>query len=92
MPAWRTFDPHGACTPGSASVMMKAMIVTNAKLVTAAERYFAGLALVRASGKQSSYGPLAGQLNAVGATLKPRVFSVQELADQGSGIPISGYT
>ena len=76
--------------------MMRAMIVTNAKLATAVKGYFADLALVRASGgatgKRSSYGLLAGQLNAVGATLKPKAFSAQELADQGADIPISGYT
>ena len=35
-------------------------------------------------------GPLANLLNAVGATLKPKVFCVSELADQGSGHPDFG--
>ena len=67
------------------------------KLVSAAEAYFAGLRQVRASGgatgERSVYGPLAGLLNAVGATLRPKVFCVQELADQGAGHPDFGlYT
>ncbi len=67
------------------------------KLVSAAEAYFAGLRQVRASGgatgERSGYGPLAGLLNAVGATLRPKVFCVQELADQGAGHPDFGlYT
>jgi len=65
--------------------------------MAAAETYFADLGLVRASGgatsERSSYGPLANLLNAVGATLKPKVFCVQELADQGAGHPDFGlYT
>ena len=73
------------------------MVGTNAKLITAVETYFADLRRVRASGgatgERSSYGPLANLLNAVGATLKPRVFCVQELADQGAGHPDFGlYT
>ena len=37
--------------------------------------------------------PLAGLLDAVGATLKPKVFCVQELADHGAGHPDFGlYT
>ena len=73
------------------------MAGTNAKLAAAVEAYFAELRRVRASGgatgERSSYGPLAGLLNAVGATLKPKVFCVQELADQGAGHPDFGlYT
>ncbi len=63
-------------------------------LTAAAETYFADLGRVRASGgatgERSSYGPLANLLNAVGAALKPRVFCVQELADQGAGHPDFG--
>ena len=45
------------------------------------------------TGERSSYGPLANLLNAVGATLKPKVFCVGELADQGAGHPDFGlYT
>ena len=60
----------------------------------AVEAYFADLGRVRASGgatgERSSYGPLANLLNAVGATLKPKVFCVGELADQGAGHPDFG--
>ena len=43
-----------------------------------------------ATGERSSYGPLAGLLNAVGATLGPKVFCVGELADRGAGHPDFG--
>ena len=43
-----------------------------------------------ATGEWSNYGPLTNLLNAVGATLKPRVFCVYELADQGAGHPDFG--
>ena len=70
---------------------------TNPKLTTAVETYLDDLRRIRASGgatgERSSYGPLANLLNAVGATLKPRVFCVGELADQGAGHPDFGlYT
>ena len=73
------------------------MTGTNAKLVAAVEAYFADLRRVRASGgatgERSSYVPLAGLLDAVGAALKPKVFCVQELADHGAGHPDFGlYT
>ena len=66
----------------------------NTKLATAVEAYFADLARIHASGgatgERSSYGPLANLLNAVGTTLKPKVFCVGELADQGAGHPDFG--
>ena len=66
----------------------------NTKLAIAVETYFADLARIYASGgatgERSSYGPLANLLNAVGATLKPKVFCVGELADQGAGHPDFG--
>ena len=67
------------------------------KLKQAAEAYFTDLRLVRGAGgatdERSLYVPLANLLDAVGATLKPRVFCVQELADQGAGHPDFGlYT
>ena len=70
---------------------------TNPKLSTAVETYLDDLRRVRASGgatgERSSYGPLANLLNAVGATLRPKVFCVGELADQGAGHPDFGlYT
>ena len=61
------------------------------KLIAAVEGYFTELHRVRASGgatgKRSYYPALASLLGAVGATLKPKVFCVQELADQGGGHP-----
>ena len=73
------------------------MPTTNKNLTAAVEDYFADLRRVRASGgatgERSSYGPLANLLNAVGATLKPKVFCVGELAQQGAGHPDFGlYT
>ena len=67
------------------------------RLIAAAEEYFTGLRRIRASGgatgERSSYAPLAALLDAAGATLKPRVFCVGELADQGAGHPDFGlYT
>ena len=63
-------------------------------LSAAVEAYFTDLGRVRASGgatgERSVYGPLANLLNAVGAALKPKVFCVGELADQGAGHPDFG--
>ena len=68
--------------------------MANTNLTRAIEVYFAELRLVRASGgatdERSLYVPLANLLNAVGGTLKPKVFCVQELADQGAGHPDFG--
>ena len=68
--------------------------MANRKLIHAVEAYFTDLRLVRSSGgatnERSFYVPLANLLNAVGDTLKPRVFCVQELADQGAGHPDFG--
>ena len=67
---------------------------TTTALTAAGETYFTDLGRVRASGgatgERSSYGPLANLLNAVGATLAPKVFCVGELADQGAGHPDFG--
>ena len=64
---------------------------TATKLTAAVEEYFADLRRVRASGgatqERSLYGPLGNLLTAVGATLRPKVFYVQELVDQGAGHP-----
>ena len=63
-------------------------------LRAAVETYIDELRRVRASGaataERSNYGPLANLLNAVGGTLKPKVFCVGELADQGAGHPDFG--
>ena len=70
------------------------MATTNAKLTTAVETYFGDLGRLRASGgatgERSTYPPLTALLNAVGATLKPKVFCVSELADHGAGHPDLG--
>ncbi len=67
---------------------------TTTKLTAPVEEFFADLRRVRASGaatpERSLYGPLGNLLTAVGATLKPKVFCVQELADQGAGHPDFG--
>ena len=60
----------------------------------AVEAYFRDLRKIGATGgataERSLYVPLANLLNAVGATLKPRVFCVGELVDQGAGHPDFG--
>ncbi len=73
------------------------MTRTATRLTTAVENYLTDLQRVRASGggtgERSSYGPLANLLNAIGGVLKPRMFCVGELADQGAGHPDFGlYT
>ena len=69
----------------------------NRKLTQAVETYFTDLRLVRGSGgatdERSLYVPLANLLNAVGGALRPKVFCVQDLANQGAGHPDFGlYT
>ena len=63
-------------------------------LSAAVETYFDHLRLVRASGggtdERSYYTPLVNLLNAVGGTLRPRVFCIGELAQQGAGHPDMG--
>ena len=70
------------------------MPTSTAKLTTAVEEYFSHLRLIRASGgatgELSTYPALANLLDAVGATLKPKVFCVVELANQGAGHPDIG--
>ena len=70
------------------------MTATSDKLATAVAAYCAELQQVYASGgatgERSSYGPLATLLNGVGATLRPKVFCVGELANQGAGHPDFG--
>ena len=64
------------------------------KLTAAVEDYLADLRRIRASGgatgERSYYPPLNNLLDAVGATLRPRVFCVGELAQQGAGHPDFG--
>ena len=68
------------------------MTATSDKLAKAVAAYCTELHRVRATGgatgERSSYGPLANLLNGVGVT--PKVFCVQELADQGAGHPDFG--
>ena len=70
------------------------MPATASKLTSIVEDYLSDLRRVRASGgataERSTYGPLANLLNAVGATLRPKVFCVGELAEQGAGHPDFG--
>ena len=70
------------------------MTSTTIRLTDVVETYLSDLGRIRASGgatdERSSYGPLANLLNAVGYTLKPKVFCVGELADQGAGHPDFG--
>ena len=67
---------------------------TTTNRTAAVEEYFADLRRVRRSGaatpERSLYGPLGDLLKAVGATLKPKVFCVQEPADLGAGHPDFG--
>ena len=70
------------------------MAGTNEKLTAAVEDYFSDLRKIRSSGgatgERSYYPPLTNLLNAVGSTLKPKVFCVSELAQQGAGHPDLG--
>ena len=73
------------------------MTGASTRWTAAVEAYFADLGRIHASGgatgERLSYAPLANLLNAVGATLEPKVFRVGELADQGAGHPGFGlYT
>ena len=58
------------------------------------EDYLGDLRRIRASGgatgERSGYGPLANLLNEIGSELRPKVFCVGELADQGAGHPDFG--
>ena len=73
------------------------MPTITSKLTTAVEEYFADLRRIRASGgatgERSYYPSLTNLLNAVGGALRPQVFCVSELAEQGAGHPDLGlYT
>ena len=68
--------------------------MSTTKLVSAVEEYLTDLRKIRASGggtgERSYYPPLTNLLNAVGSTLKPKVFCISELAQQGAGHPDIG--
>ena len=70
------------------------MTGTDTRLIQIVEDYLADLRKIRASGggtgERSYYPPLTNLLNAVGATLKPKVFCVSEMAEQGAGHPDFG--
>lgn len=52
--------------------------------------YLAETAPIRGTGEVSYYGALAGALNAAGDRLRPRVFCVPNLRNQGAGFPDMG--
>ena len=66
----------------------------NKKLVAAVEDYFDDLRKTKASGggtaETSYYPPLTNLLNAVGGSLKPKVFCISQLAQQGADHPDFG--
>ena len=70
------------------------MAGTTPKPAAAVEEYLTGLRQVRASGgstgEKSAYPALSNLFNAVGGSLKPKVFCVVELAEQGAGHPDVG--
>ncbi len=70
------------------------MADTSNRLTAAVEKYLTDLRLIRASGgatlERSYYPPLTNLLNAIGSTLRPKVFCVGELAEQGAGHPDLG--
>ena len=71
--------------------------MSTTKFDTAVEAYLVDLRSIRASGgatgERSYYPALTNLLNAVGSALRPQVFCVGELAEQGAGHPDFGlYT
>ncbi len=76
------------------SATTETMAKTTPTLTKALETYFTELRQIRASGgatgERSYYPALANLLNAVGATLKPKVVCIGELADSGAGHPDFG--
>ena len=70
------------------------MAESRTKLRSAVEAYLADLRRIRASGggtgERSYYPSLTNLLNAVGGTLKPKVFCITEMAEQGAGHPDLG--
>ncbi len=64
------------------------------RLQDAVEAYLTSLRSIRGTGggtsETSYYAALEGLLNAVGGDLKPKVFCVSQLADQGAGHPDFG--
>ena len=67
------------------------MAATGRKLTAAVEEYLAELRRIRATGggtgELSYYPPLSNLLNAVDGSLRPKVYRVSQLAQQGAGHP-----
>ena len=74
--------------------ILKVMPANGNRLKAAVEEYLAELRRIRATGggtgELSYYPPLNNLLNAVGASLRPKVFCVSQLAQQGAGHPDFG--
>ena len=70
------------------------MVATGRKLTAAVEDYLDDLRKIRTSGggtaELSYYPPLNNLLNAVGGSLRPRVFCINQVAEQGAGHPDLG--
>ena len=70
------------------------MPANTSRLTSIVEEYLEDLRRLRASGggtgERSTYPALSNLLNAIGATLRPKVFCIVELADQGAGHPDIG--
>ena len=64
------------------------------KLTSIVEEYFSMLRLTQstgaATGEQSTYPAITNLLNAIGATLRPKVFCLSQMANQGAGHPDFG--
>ena len=64
------------------------------KLTSIVEEYFSTLRLTQstgaATGEQSTYPAITNLLNAIGATLRPKVFCLSQMANQGAGHPDFG--
>ena len=71
--------------------------MANIKITQSVKAYFTDLRLMRGSGaatdERSHYVSLTNRLNAVGGARRPKVFCVQDLANQGADHPGFGlYT
>ena len=70
------------------------MSANTSRLTSIVAEYLGDLRRLRASGgatgELSTYPALSNLLNAIGATLRPKVYCVVELADQGAGHPDIG--
>ena len=86
--------PFSTCSLADLSASIGVMALTEAELVSEVETYFGDVRRIRASGgatpERSYYPPLINLLNAIGKRLKPKVFSVSEMAEQGAGHPDVG--